>query len=347
MSALLDPVTRPQEIDPILPQPRRELHEYNPPIVPDGTIEDVLEQDLECVTTLTVDGRIRGINRVGVRLMEIADTPKVCGRHWRDVWPTKAGAAIDDAFRRAQAFEHVRIDLARPTPAMPDRWWETTIEMIENGNGEAAAYIARSRDITQRVQDVHAMQAVVEEMQHRLKNTYAVASGMMSAFARGNADREAFADEMAARLAALGTAQQIFHCDDRGRRPVADLVPALVASFATPMCPIVARHLPGTLDHGQADALALVIGELAVNSTKHGALSGMGAIDVTSEVRAGRVEVRWSERGSRRVATTVREGGQGMTLMRRIVAARRGTLDLHWKPYGLTAIVGFPTPPVR
>lgn len=347
MSALLDPVTRSHATDPILPQPRRELHEYNPPIVPDGTIEDVLEQDLECVTTLTVDGRIRGINRVGVRLMEIADAAKVRGKQWRDVWPVEARASIDEAFRRAQSFEHVRIDLARPTPAMPDRWWETTIEMIENGEGEAAAYIARSRDISQRVQDVHAMRAVVEEMQHRLKNTYAVASGMMSAFARGNADREAFADEMAARLAALGTAQQLFHRDDRGQRPIADLVPALVASFATPMCPIVARQLPGTLDHGQADALALVIGELAVNSTKHGALSGMGAIDVTSVVHGGRVEVRWSERGSRRVAATVRDGGQGMTLMRRIVAARRGTLDLHWKPYGLTAIIGFPTPPVR
>lgn len=347
MSALLDAVTRPRGSNPNPPQPLRELHEYNPPNIPDGTIEDVVEHDLECVTTLTADGRIRGINRVGIQLMEIADAVTMRGKHWRDVWPIESRIAIDEAFRRAQDFEHVRFDLARPTPAVPDRWWETTIEMIENGKGEVAAYIARSRDITERVQGIHAMQAIAEEMQHRLKNTYAVASGMMSAFARGNAEREAFADEMAARLAALGSAQQLFHREDRGTRPISDLVPALVATFATPLCPIVARHLPGTLDHGQADALALVIGELAVNSTKHGALSGMGAIDVTSGVRTSRVEIRWSERGSRRVAATVRDGGQGMTLMRRIVAARRGTLELHWKPYGLTAIIGFPAPAVR
>lgn len=347
MSALLDPVARPRTAKPILPQRRRELHEYNPPVVPDGTIEDVIEHDVECVTTLTLDGRIRGINRVGCRLMEIADAATVGGRPWRDIWPIEARMTIDEAFRCALAGETARFDLGRPTAAMPDRWWETNITTVEDGAGRPIIFIATSRDITERMQGMRAMQAVVEEMQHRLKNTYAVASGMMSAFARGNADREAFAEEMAARLSALGTAQQLFHRDDRGLRPIADLVPALVASFATPMCPIVARHLPGTLDHGQSDAVALVLGELAVNSTKHGALSGMGAIDVASEIRGDRIEIRWSERGSRRVASTVRDGGQGMTLMRRIVAARRGTLDLQWKPYGLTAILGFPKAAVR
>ncbi|MBB5716041.1 sensor histidine kinase [Sphingomonas aerophila] len=347
MSALVDRIAPPPATKVIVPQSRRELHEYNPPAVPDATIEDVIEHDAECVTTLTLDGRVRGINRVGCRLMEFADPAEVSGRAWRDLWPVEARMTIDDAFRRAVAGEAVRFDLARPSPAMPDRWWETTITSIEDGRGQPVAFIAASRDITDRMQALQAMQAVVEEMQHRLKNTYAVASGMVSAFARGAPEREAFAEEMASRLAALGTAQQLYHREDRERRPIAQLVPTLVASFATPACPIVARHLPGTLDHGQADAVALVLGELAVNSTKHGALSGMGAINVTSEDRGGRVEIRWSERGSRRVAATVRDGGQGMTLMRRIVAARRGSLDMQWKAYGLTAIIGFPKASIR
>lgn len=347
MSALLEPVERSRIPKTITPQRRAELHEYNPSAVPDGTVEDVVEHDVECVTTLTLDGRLRGMNRVGCRLMEVADLETIRGGSWRDIWPVDARPVIDDAVRRAVAGEPIRFDLARPTSAMPDRWWETTITTVDDGSGRPIVFIATSRDITERVQGQRAMQAVLEEMQHRLKNTYAVASGMMSTFARGNPDREVFAEEMAARLAALGTAQTLFIHHDRGQRSIVDLIPALVTPFATPMCPIVARHLPGALDHGQSDAVALVIGELAVNSTKHGALSGMGAIDVTSAIRGDRIEIRWSERGSRRVSNTVRDGGQGMTLMRRIVSARRGTLDLQWKAYGLTATLEFPKAPLR
>ena len=57
---------------------------------------------------------------------------------------------------------------------------------------------------------------------------------------------------------------------------------------------------------------------------------------------AGHLSIIWSEVGSRPVQSHARVGGQGLRLIERIVRARRGTLDIEWKDYGLTVSLRFP-----
>ena len=84
---------------------------------------------------------------------------------------------------------------------------------------------------------------------------------------------------------------------------------------------------------------ALVIGELAVNASKHGALTAGGNINVSAECIGEQLTITWSETSERLVQSHAREGGQGLRLINRILTARDGELELQWRAYGLDAII--------
>ena len=180
-------------------------------------------------------------------------------------------------------------------------------------------------------------------MRHRLKNSYAMVAGLLSSLARGLPEREEFASEIRTRLAALGVAQTLFVAREDAPCDLSELLPALLDPFGHKDCTIVSTvPRPVTVDQGVADALALVIGELAVNSTKHGALSASGSIAVTADLAGNFVEVRWVERSGRPVIAHERSGGQGLRLMQRILAAREGDIRVDWLETGLEVTIRVP-----
>jgi len=214
-----------------------------------------------------------------------------------------------------------------------------SVSPLRRPDGSIDGYIATSRDVTDRVNQSRLREAVSVEMRHRLRNNYVVVGSLLSAYSRGRPEHQGFAREMIDRLTALGIAQTM-QADGGGTCPLGDLVPALLEPYATPDCPITIGALP-ELSLGQAhvDALALVLGELAVNSTKHGALSARGTVTVTATVANDRIELTWSERSDRAVAAHQRDGGQGLRLMTRVLASRSGGIDLVWAEGGLDAKV--------
>jgi two-component sensor histidine kinase len=117
----------------------------------------------------------------------------------------------------------------------------------------------------------------------------------------------------------------------------------LLDPFEHPGCRIATGDVAEVeVIQAHADALALVLGELAVNSSKHGALSGTGEIAVRAQLAGEDFTVIWDEHSNRPVASHARTGGQGLRLMQRILAARRGAIDIDWHEHGLTATVRLP-----
>ena len=122
-----------------------------------------------------------------------------------------------------------------------------------------------------------------------------------------------------------------------------ELVPALLEPYATPDCEIrIGEFGDVPLDQAQVDTLALVLGELAVNSTKHGALSAEGTVNVSGALVDDRIELTWSERSNRIVTNQTREGGQGLRLMERVLASRSGGITLCWSDEGLDVSLYLP-----
>jgi two-component sensor histidine kinase len=305
------------------------------------TLAQAFEQSTDCVKLIGLGGEVLWMNANGLCAMEIDDANLVCGLGWDQLWPAEARHLVTDSLPAASNGETVRFDAFCPTAKGSPRWWNVTVTGVKNQDGMPAGYLAISRDITVTETQRQALLIAAEEMRHRLKNTYAMIGGLIHGFAKGNGENENFAKDMQKRLISLSSAQSLFLTSD-APCDLSVLVPALVAPFSSSHCPVAIDCAAGILlSQGQADAIALVLGELAVNSTKHGALSAGGAISVTTKLSDAAVSLFWEEKSARPVAAQTRVGGQGLALIERIVRARQGSLEIDWATNGLLVSLNF------
>lgn len=299
----------------------------------------LLDQSLDCVKLISRDGIVQYLNRNGLCAMEIDDLSSVVGQRWSDLWPEGARASIQDALRDA-ARGAVRFDAFCPTAKGSPRWWDVSVSQVEDREGRWLGYLSVSRDVTGARLAKEVAEISAAEMRHRLKNSYAMVAGLLTSLARGHPQREEFVSEIRDRLSALGVAQTLFVAGEHAPCDIHELLPALLVPFDHPECPIDVEDVPHILiNQGQADALALVFGELAVNSSKHGALTSTGKISVRAAITGGELVIRWSERSSRQVEAHSRTEGQGLRLIKRILSARHGSLEIDWVDNGLDAII--------
>ncbi|QDH33789.1 PAS domain-containing protein [Porphyrobacter sp. YT40] len=305
-------------------------------------LANVLDQSVDCVKLIDLAGKVLWMNSNGICAMEIDDSSAIYGREWSGLWPEDNRALITDSLARAQAGENVRFEAFCPTAKGAPRWWNVTVSRVTSPEGEHVGYLAISRDVTEAEFQRRQLAVAADELRHRLKNTYAMVCGLISVFAMGNREHETFAKEMNARLLALGTAQAFFTSPDVPRN-VSELIPALVKPFDTSACTVKLDDVePVLVERAQADAVALIIGELAMNSAKHGAMNHGGAIAVRAREENGRLMLTWEETSVQPVGQTSREGGQGLDLIAMTVEAHRGTITTSWHDHGPVVVASLP-----
>lgn len=228
-----------------------------------------------------------------------------------------------------------------PTFAGTARWWDVSVSAVSDGQGDHVGYMAISRDATESELAREALDIASKELRHRLSNTYTMISSLIQSFARGNSVYSEFAEDMSERLAALGRAQALFASGDAPCQ-LDELVRALVSSFANSQCAINLQDVPGLeIQQAQADAIALVLGELAVNASKYGAITHGGRIGVSARIDENGLKIHWQETSSAAVRAQSRESGQGIKLMQRIMKLRGGSLIMEWHEYGVDAVMRF------
>ena len=306
------------------------------------TLLQVLEQSPDCVKLLSLDGTVLWMNANGLCAMEIDNFCIVEGKSWSSLWPEKTREQIKKTYEVARTGKVSIFEAYCPTVKGNDRWWDVRVTQVIATDGEPAGFLSISRDITEQRATRHALDLTVQEMHHRLGNTYAIVGGLLSSFARGVPDRETFVRDMQKRLHGLYVAQSLF-ADNNASRMISELVPALVKPFVGEMDAVnLGQMTDALIDCGQADAVGLVLAELTVNSLKHGALSNGGTINLHAESCDNSSRIIWTEELTEAVIRQSRPGGQGLSLITQIVAARSGTLNVGWTDFGLTAVLEFP-----
>ena len=297
----------------------------------------ILDQSADCIKVVSAAGAVEYMNRNGQCAMEIDDFCAVAGHDWASLWPRDAREPIERAIAAARNGQQSRFEAFCPTAKGTPRWWDVSVSPLRRPDGTIDSFIATSRDITERVNQSALRDAVADEMRHRLRNNYVVVGSLLTAYSRGKPEQRDFAADMISRLNGLGVAQTM-KAQDGNSCLLGELVPALLDPYSTPDCKIQVGALDEvSLGQAQIDTLALVLGELAVNSTKHGALSSTGHIRVSGRLADGLIHLDWSERSQRPVTRKARDGGQGLTLMRRVLAARSGDIAIAWAADGLDA----------
>ena len=302
------------------------------------SLASVLDRSGDCFKLLTTDGQIQYMNANGLCAMEIDDFTAIEGTSWSDLLPEPARQTVIDSYRDAAAGHIVQFRAFIPTLKNSPRWWDISVSPLADGDGVIVGFLSISRDVTFNQQGGEALKIAAAEMKHRLSNTYQTISSLIVLTARGDAGHEEFAKQMADRLSALGRAQALF-TDNDAPCDLDQLIPALITPFRSDTAQVTFDSLPSiALEQSQADAIALVVGELAVNSSKHGAFRHGGAVGVAAAVDEYDVlSVVWRERCDMPVQRNAREGGQGLKLMDQIMRARNGSMVMNWEDTGIVA----------
>lgn len=232
----------------------------------------------------------------------------------------------DEALKRAQPFSSewrlrladgsYRWMLVRALPVVEDnggtRWFGTLIDI------EDAHHLSESREL------------LVQELGHRIKNIFAVVSGLIAMRARGRENVRSFADEISATIGALGKANDYVQL--RSGRKSDDLAGLL--------CDLLAPYQSGDEDRvlisgdhvslgaRAATPLALIFHELATNSAKYGSLGVAGghvAITVTgADSEDQPVSITWEEHAPGFAPPEVTSEGFGSRLLRMAIERQLG-----------------------
>jgi two-component sensor histidine kinase len=215
--------------------------------------------------------------------------------------------------------------------------------------GSALRMISAERALSAALEE---QSLLAQEMNHRVKNLFAITDGMIRASARGEQTKEEMAEALAGRLHALASAHALVsrHLNEVGRAPrasdirsVLDAVLKPHARYADGVSPFeIQGPLVGCGDRS-INGVALTFHELATNAVKYGALSApTGSVAVHWERSGDNLIVRWAERGGPEVMSPKANGFGGSLIQKTIARQFHGALEYDWQPGGLSVKITLP-----
>ncbi|WEZ85996.1 HWE histidine kinase domain-containing protein (plasmid) [Rhizobium sp. 32-5/1] len=204
--------------------------------------------------------------------------------------------------------------------------WLTTKTPMRDATGRVAGIVGISIDITERRKVEDRLRLMVNELNHRVKNTLATVQAIITQTLR-SAD-PAIRDALEGRLLALSTAHDVLTRESWESASIADVVANALRPFVSSESnPFAISGPPLRLWPRAALALSLGLHELATNAVKYGALStSPGRVEVRWETLGdddARFRFCWIENGGPAVVVPTRRGF-GTKLLERILAQDLG-----------------------
>jgi two-component sensor histidine kinase len=199
-------------------------------------------------------------------------------------------------------------------------------------------------EVEQRRRAQEQQQLLLLEMDHRIKNLFALSSSIVTLSARSAKTPQELAMAVE-RLVALARAHSLTRAQfskDAVQAEQRTMLHALIRTIIAPydtadMSRIVLRGPNIPVSGAALAALALLLHEFATNATKYGALSvETGAVDVRCAEEGNRFTLTWRERGGPRIDIGPRREGFGSLLARTVERELGGEIVKDWKPEGLT-----------
>ena len=188
---------------------------------------------------------------------------------------------------------------------------------------------------------------LIDELNHRVKNTLATVQSLSAQTFRDRSDGEA-RDKFAARLASLGSTHDILSEKKWEGAPIRDIIANALAPFqmANAQRIVIDGHQV-QLPSRAVVMLSMVLHELATNAAKYGALSNSRGRVLVSWRRkeqpdGDRVELEWRETGGPEVKQP-ESHGFGSTLIEKGLAAQLGgSSTLRFERGGVACTLEFP-----
>lgn len=236
------------------------------------------------------------------------------------------------------------------------RWTLGLALPVRDANGQIVRWFGTCTDIHESRLVEEERELVAQELSHRIKNIFAVLTGIISLSARSRPEVKDFADELRQRVYALGEAHDFIRPHGHVSRPpenqgsLRSLIDRLMQPYRQDgEARIVFSGEDADIDDGAATPLALLFHELGTNAAKYGALSSPdGRVELVGRADGERYHLTWKERGGPDVTGDAGAGGFGSRLIGLSVEGQlRGRLERLWEADGLRIEVDLPLDALR
>jgi PAS domain S-box-containing protein len=232
-----------------------------------------------------------------------------------------------------------------PGAPLEERFLDFIYQPIRSASGVVWGVFVEGSDVTDRVLAERQQKLLVDELNHRVKNTLATVQAIASQTLRTNPEPAAFRQAFEARLIALSATHDLLTAANWRGAQLSDVVQLEFRPFGPERYRM--QGPPVELPPAEALALGLLFHELATNAAKYGALSGEeGCVEVDWSVEGEcpdrRLELLWAERGGPKVVAPTQRGFGSRLIERSLRAQMGGEAVLEFAETGLRCRVVLP-----
>jgi two-component sensor histidine kinase/PAS domain-containing protein len=220
-----------------------------------------------------------------------------------------------------------RYDVEYRVKQLDGSWrWLSAWGLVEfEGDGPARKPVAiagASRDLTERKQAEELQRLLLNELNHRVKNTLATIQAISAQTLRGARDLPSARAALDRRICAMAQAHDLLTLRAWTGANLTDVVMRALDAFTPAQVQMSGTAIDVSPKH--ALALSLALHELATNATKYGALScPEGRVSVQWGEQQGMWRLHWEESGGPPVAPPTQRGF-GSRLLEELVARDLG-----------------------
>ncbi|NDK48885.1 PAS domain-containing sensor histidine kinase [Rhizobium laguerreae] len=318
-------------------------------------MRDLLEALPAAVYTTDATGRITFYNKAAVEMSGRMPQP---GDMWCVTWrlynldgsplphdqcPMAVALREDRPVRGAEAIAE-RPDGSR-VPFIP---YPTP---LHDADGNLVGAINMLVDISERKKAENEQKILIDELNHRVKNTLATVQSLAGQTARLADGLQDFGERFEARLLALSRAHDLLTRHHWKDAPLDLLTQEVMTPMASKAAGQIKINGPSVvLDPRTALSLTMTLNELATNAIKYGALSsemGMLSVKWHLEGEGAKLVLDWLEVGGPPVSAPTRRGIGSRLMERCIERDLAGEFDLAFEPAGVTCRIIVPVEAVK
>lgn len=225
-----------------------------------------------------------------------------------------------------------------PGDAPEQRFVDFIYQPILNDVGRATGVFVEGYDVTDRVRAEAQQKLLVDELNHRVKNTLATVQSIAAQTLRVHPDPADFREQFEARLMALSGTHDLLTASSWRSAWLSDVLLAELRPHGEGRYELAGEDVELAPD--AALTLGLVFHELATNAAKYGALSAEGGrVRVEWAALPGepasRLALTWREIGGPPVAPPRRKGFGSRLIERTLRGDIQGDASLDFAPTGL------------
>lgn len=297
----------------------------------------IFEQARDIIFTADLDQRISALNPAAAQAIGLP-ADQIIGRSISDFIPV-------EEFRKTTAMLQqklneggmTRYEVSVYTADGRIRQWDINSALTIDVDGHPIGLHAVARDVTEQRAFDEQQQLLINELNHRVKNTLALVQGLaMQSFKQNRTVAEG-QEVFQARLGMLAAGHDLLTRERWEGATVAALVTDATAPYADPPGRIVAHGDPVVLTPQAAISLGMALHELGTNAAKYGALSRPeGRVTINWTLGAdGSFIFSWQETGGPPVQPPTRQGF-GLRMIERALANDiNGKVSIDFLPDGL------------